>query len=226
MGNSRFGARPVQPTDTVDRFAVFDPATLYEAAGQRGMVDPTIRPAWSGARVCGLAATVECPPGDNLMLHIAVANAPPRVVIVANVSGYMWAGAWGEVLTAAAQARGIAGLVIDGAVRDIDAIAAARFPVFSRGVAIGSCTKERPGKLGTPLQFGGAPVRPGDLILGDADGLVVIEQERLEEVYATAVDRRQRESQIISQLREGRTTVELLGLTDPRLPRSNDASGT
>ena len=91
--------------------------------------------------------------------------------------------------------------------------------MFSRGLAIGSCTKERPGKLDMPIQFGGATVRPGDLILGDADGLVVVEQERLDAVYETAVSRRKRESEIISQLREGRTTIELLGLVDPREDR-------
>jgi len=216
MSNSRFTAGFVRAAHDFERFAQFDPATLYEAAGQRGMIDPAIQPAWSGARVCGLSLTVECPPGDNLMLHLAVADAPPGVVIVANVGAYLWAGAWGEILTAAAQARGIAGLAIDGAVRDIDAIRAVKFPVFSRGRAIGSCTKERCGRLGEPIQFGGVTVRPGDLILGDADGLVVVEQERLDEVYETAVKRRDRESQIIEQLRGGRTTVELLGLADPR----------
>jgi 4-hydroxy-4-methyl-2-oxoglutarate aldolase len=216
MANSRFRPQPAVAAADVERFAAFDPATLYEAAGQKGMVDPAIRPAWPGARVCGRAATVDCPPADNLMLHIAVANAQPGVVIVATVTNYLLTGAWGEILTAAARARGIAGLVIDGAVRDIDAIREARFPVFSRGLAIGSCTKERAGKLDVPIQLGGALVRPGDVIVGDADGVVVIEQERLDEVYATAVSRRQRESEIIAQIREGRTTIELLGLVDPR----------
>jgi len=215
MANSRFRAQPPEADDSVARFAAFDPATLYEAAGQKGMVDPSIRPAWPGARVCGRAATVECPPGDNLMLHIAVAHARPGVIIVASVGSYMAAGAWGEILTAAAQARGVSGLVIDGAVRDIDAIRETKFPVFSRGLAIGSCTKERPGALDVPVQVGGATVRPDDLILGDADGLVIIEREHLEAVYETAVIRRKRESEIISQLREGRTTIELLGLVDP-----------
>jgi 4-hydroxy-4-methyl-2-oxoglutarate aldolase len=215
MGNSRFEHRSSRTGD-LTRFAEFDPATLFEAAGQRGMIDPSIRPAWPGARVCGPAATVECPPGDNLMLHVAVANATPGVVLVATVGGYLSAGAWGEILTAAAQARGIAGLVIDGAARDIDAIRQVTFPVFSRGLAIGACTKERPGELGHAIQFGGATVKPGDLVLGDADGLVVVEQERLDEVYETAVKRRKRESEIIAKLRQGHTTMELLGLVDPR----------
>jgi 4-hydroxy-4-methyl-2-oxoglutarate aldolase len=201
--------------ETLDRFLDFDPATLYEASGRRGMVDPAIRPAWQGAKLCGRAITVECPPCDNLMLHIAVANAQPGSVIVATVGGYVLAGAWGEILTEAARARGIAGLVIDGAVRDIDAIENLKFPVFSRGLAIASCTKERLGKLNTPIQIGGAPIAAGDLIFGNADGLVVIEQERIDEVYEAAVDRRKKELEIIAKLRQGRTTLELLGLTDP-----------
>jgi 4-hydroxy-4-methyl-2-oxoglutarate aldolase len=202
--------------DIVERFVDFDPATLFEAAGRKGNVDPAIRPAWHGAKVCGRAITVECPPGDNLMLHIAVANAKPGAIIVATVGGFLLAGAWGEILTEAALACGVAGLVIDGAVRDIDAIEALRFPVFSRGLAIGSCTKERPGKLDVPIQLGGAAVRPGDLVVGNADGLVVVEQGRIEEVYQAAVERRKRESEIITKLRQGRTTLELLGLVDPR----------
>jgi 4-hydroxy-4-methyl-2-oxoglutarate aldolase len=216
MANSRFEHRHVERAERVERFASFDPATLYEAAGQKGMIDPAIRPAWAGARVCGPALTVECPPGDNLMLHVAVAHAPAGAIIVATVCNYLLAGAWGEILTAAAQARGVAGLVLDGAARDIDAIRQAKFPVFSRGLAIGSCTKERAGKLDEPIQFGGITIRPGDMILGDADGLVAVDQDRLDEVYETALARRRRESEIIRQLQQGRTTMELLNLTDPR----------
>lgn len=203
-------------SDAVGRFADFDPATLYEAAGRTGMVDPSIRPAWHGAKVCGPALTVECPPCDNLMLHVAVAHAEPGVIIVATVGGYLMAGAWGEILTEAARARGIAGLVIDGAVRDIDAIETVRFPVFSRGLAIGSCTKEKAGTMQASIPLGGITVRPGDLVFGNADGVVIVEQHRIDEVYEMAMSRRKHESEIISKLREGRTTMELLGLTDPR----------
>lgn len=201
--------------NAMERFAVFDPATLYESAGLRGMVCPTIRPAWPGARVCGIASTVDCPPGDNLMLHHAVAAAKPGEVIVANTGSYLLTGAWGEVLTVAAQAKGVSGLVIDGAVRDIEAIEEQRFPVFSRGLAVGSCSKVRLGKLNVPIQFGGVVVRPGDLVFGRTDGVVILEQERLEEIYEAAVKRQQREAALMAQLRSGKTTIELLGL--PRL---------
>jgi len=216
MANPRMKPHVGNAADNVERFADFDPATLYEAAGRTGMVDPSIRPAWHGAKVCGRAVTVECPPCDNLMLHIAVANAQPGSIIVATVGAYLLAGAWGEILTEAARARGVAGLVIDGAVRDIDAIEALKFPVFSRGLAIASCTKERAGQLNTPIRFGGPTVRPGDLVFGNADGLVIVEWSRIDDVYEAAVSRRQRESEIITKLRQGRTTLELLGLEDPR----------
>ena len=198
--------------ESASRFAGFDPATIYEAAGLRGMVDPSIRPAWSGASICGPALTVQCPPGDNLMLHHAVAQASPGAVIVGTMGGYLFAGAWGEILTAAAKAKSVAGLVVDGAVRDIEAIKEQKFSVFSRGLAIGSCTKDRIGSINVPIQLGGVTVRPGDIVVGDSDGLVVVEWERADEVYATAVQRRDREKDILAQLAMGRTTLEILSL--------------
>ena len=204
------------PEDLIERLQSFDSATLFEAAGQKGMVDPAIRAAWPGARLCGAALTVECPPSDNLMLHHAVAAASRGVVIVAKVGGYLAAGAWGEILTVAAQCRGVAGLAVDGAVRDIEAIARRRFPVFSRGLAIGACTKERFGILNRPIIFGGVMVRPGDIVFGDGDGLVVLERERLDVVAAAAAERQRKETGIIEQLKAGRVTVDLLNL--PPLP--------
>jgi 4-hydroxy-4-methyl-2-oxoglutarate aldolase len=203
--------REVQ-SSVIEGLLEFDPATLYEAAGQRGMVDPSIKPAWAGARLGGAIFTAECPPRDNLMLHHAVACAPPGSIIVANIGSYLLAGAWGEILTTAAQARGIAGLAVDGAVRDVDAIAERRFPVFSRGLAIGACTKERLGTLNQPIQFGGLTVRPGDIIVGNSDGIVIVESERAEEVYENALRRRMNETRIMQEIERGKTTVELLGL--------------
>ena len=204
---------------SVSRFGDFDPATLYEAAGKRGMVDPTIRPAWQGAKVCGRALTVECPPGDNLMLHHAVAIAAPGDVIVATLGGYMLTGAWGEILTVAAQSRGVVGVVVDGAVRDIEAISKRNFGIFSRGLAIGSCTKERSGSLNQPLIFGGVEVRSGDIIVGDSDGLVVIKQEDADEVYEQSVLRHNRELEIIAQLAQGMTTLKILTLPEFESPQ-------
>lgn len=202
--------------EIVRRLSEFDAATLYEAAGQEGMVDPAIRAMWLGARLCGPAMTVSCPPRDNLMLHHAVALAEPGTVLVANAGGYQRAGAWGEVLTAAAQARGIAGLAIDGAVRDIEAVAERRFPIFSRGLAIGACKKEQTGALREPVELGGVIVRNGDLVVGTGDGVVVLRPESVEDVLKSAIARRDREREMLRDLARGKTTIEILGLPRPK----------
>jgi 4-hydroxy-4-methyl-2-oxoglutarate aldolase len=204
--------RSCAPGEIVKSLAEFDSATLYEAAGQQGMVDPAIRSAWPGARLAGPAFPLRCPPGDNLMLHHAVTLARPGDILVATIGNFVLAGAWGEILTVAAQARGIAGLVIDGAVRDTSAIAPRGFPIFSRGLAIGSCTKERFGTLNEPIIFGGVSVRPGDIVVADVDGVVIIDRERAEDVLAAAQRRHNKEQALIEQLQQGKTTIELLGL--------------
>ena len=208
-------------TEVIRQIAEFDAATLYEAAGQRGMVDPAIKPMWQGAKICGPAVTVSCPPRDNLMLHHAVAVAAPGSVLVATTERYQHAGAWGEVLSVAAQARGIAGLVIDGAVRDIEAITERRFPVFSRGLAIGACKKEQVGTLQEPIDLGGVRVRSGDIVVGTGDGVVILDTQSIEQVLRDAIARREREAEIFRQLQAGKTTIEILNL-----PRWNRRGGT
>jgi 4-hydroxy-4-methyl-2-oxoglutarate aldolase len=207
--------------ELIRQLAEFDAATLYEAAGQRGMVDPAIKPMWLGAKVCGPAVTVSCPPRDNLMLHHAVAMAEPGSVLVATADRYQYAGTWGEVLSVAAQARGIAGLVIDGAVRDIEAITKRRFPVFSRGLAIGGCKKERIGTLHEPIDVGGVTVYSGDIVVGTADGVVILEIRSIGQVLQDAIARREREAELFRQLQAGKTTIEILNL-----PRWNGPGGT
>jgi 4-hydroxy-4-methyl-2-oxoglutarate aldolase len=208
-------------TEVIRQLGEFDAATLYEAAGQRGMVDPSIKPVWPGAKVCGPAVTVSCPARDNLMLHHAVAIAEPGSVLVASAERYQYAGAWGEFLSVAAQARGIAGLVIDGAVRDMEAITERRFPVFSRGLAIGACKKEQIGTLQEPIDLGGVIVRSGDIVVGTGDGVVVLDVATIEQVLRSAIARRERESEIFRQLQAGKTTIEILNL-----PRWNRPGGT
>jgi 4-hydroxy-4-methyl-2-oxoglutarate aldolase len=208
-------------SELIRQLAEFDAATLYEAAGQRGMVDPAIKPMWHGAKVCGAAVTVSSPPRDNLMLHHAVAAAEPGSVLVATAERYQYAGAWGEVLSVAAQSRGIAGLVIDGAVRDIEAITEHRFPVFARGLAIGACKKEQIGTLHEPIDVGGVTVRSGDIVVGTADGVVILDSRSIEQILREAIARREREAEIFRQLRAGKTTIEILNL-----PRWNRPAGT
>ncbi|MGW0819096.1 RraA family protein [Streptomyces viridiviolaceus] len=186
-------------------------ATLLEASKRDIALAPALRPLWLGARLAGPAYTVQGIPGDNLALHNAVAAAPPGHVLVADLGGGTF-GHWGEVLAVAARARGLLGLVIDGAVRDSAEQAELGFPVFSRGLAIHGTAKRYPGILGRSVIVGGVLVRTGDLVVGDADGLVAVPAEHEQGVLAAADRRVEHEAHIMSELSTGRTTTELLGL--------------
>jgi 4-hydroxy-4-methyl-2-oxoglutarate aldolase len=166
----------------------------------------------SGDRcVAGRALTVMSPPGDNLMIHVAVACAEPgdMLIVQSHDAGY---GVWGEVLTVAAQARGIIGLVLDGSVRDLAAIRRRAFPVFARGVCLRGTAKSREGTVNEPISCGGQPVWPGDLIAADESGIVAMSPREVEQILIRAEERSRKEAAMMSELRSGRTTVELLGL--------------
>lgn len=194
-----------------NRLRAFDSATIYEANGRTGATEPGLRTRLPGSRLVGRARTVLCAPGDNLALHHAVAAARPGDVLVAHALDAR-TGVWGEVLTVGALARGVAGLVIDGAVRDIDAIRDLGFPVFSRDLAITGATKDVPGALDLPIPCCGQLVRSGDWIVADDSGVAVIAPDRVEAALDAAQARIDGEERVIGGLRAGGTTVELLGL--------------
>jgi 4-hydroxy-4-methyl-2-oxoglutarate aldolase len=185
-------------------------STLGESGGVA--LSAAIRPAWKGAVFAGPAMTVSCADGDNLALHAAVARAEPGVVLAVSFAGDTVRGNWGELMTTAAEAAGVAALVVDGAVRDVDAIEEHGFPVFARGVAMTGAAKSGPGALQVPIELGGALVRPGDWLVGDADGVVVIAAGQLAQVRAAAARRAGQEAGYFTALRAGSTTVDVLGL--------------
>jgi 4-hydroxy-4-methyl-2-oxoglutarate aldolase len=189
-------------------------ATLGESGARR--MHPRVKPVWSGARVAGPAYPVRCSPGDNLGIHVAVTRAPARSVLVADMGGARDFGYWGEVLTTAAEARGIAGLVIDACVRDCDALAAHRFPVFSTGLALTGASKVQPGAIERAVTVGDVDVEPGDWVVGDVDGVVVIPGAALDDVLGAGRARAAKEDALFDALRAGGTTVEAFGL-DPGL---------
>jgi 4-hydroxy-4-methyl-2-oxoglutarate aldolase len=189
-------------------------ATVYEASGAEGGLDPGIRAAWPGARVCGVALPVECSPGDNLAIHLAVEAAEPGAVLLVDARAHL-AGYWGEVLTVAGQARGVTGLVIDGGVRDSEALERLGFPVFARGLSILRTVKHEPGRVGEPVVVGGVQIRAGDVVVADADGVVVVRAERLPEVMEASRARVAREDRVMQRLRAGELTLDLLGLRPP-----------
>jgi 4-hydroxy-4-methyl-2-oxoglutarate aldolase len=202
-------------------------ATLYEAAQAESRrrapgaapscleadiaVDPAVRAAWPGARIAAPAYTVQGAGGDNLALHHAVAAAPAGHVLVADLGGAP-SGHWGEVLAVAARHRGLAGLVIDGGVRDVEEMRALGFPVFSRGSSVRGTRKLFAGALGVPIHVGGVRVATGDLVVGDADGVVVVPRHRVDAVLERADERIAQEQHILAALGSGATTLELYGL--------------
>ncbi len=197
---------------TVAQLAGFDPATLHEAGGRIWAVDHTIKPVTVGASVAGRAFTARCHPGDNLAIHRAVAAESGHVLVV-DASGHV-AGYWGEVLAVAAQARGIQALIIDGGVRDSAALKRRGFPVWARGVSILGTVKVTPGTIGEPITCGGVPVRTGDYVIADDDGVVVIPHERAAEVVETARQRVQKEADLMQRLAAGALTLDMLNLRD------------
>ena len=204
-------------SEYVAAFAQLGAATLGES-GARPM-SPRVRAAWPGARISAPAFPVTCAAGDNLAIHVAVAEAPADHVLVVSVGIEAARGYWGEVLTTGAEARGIAGLVIDGGVRDVSALQAHGFPVFSTMIALRGATKEHPGRVGGSSIVGDIQVEQDDWIVADADGVAVVPHTKLDDVLAAGRAREAKEAKYFEELRAGRTTIELLGLDTSPITR-------
>ena len=192
----------------------FGTATIHEAQGQRGAIDPRVAALDPRRRLIGPALTVDMRPSDNLMIHYALTKARRGDVLVVDVKGFVDAGPWGDILTLAAQEIGIAGLVINGAVRDADSIIELGFPVFCRGLCIKGTNKNQPGRVNVPVRIGGVDIHPGDIVVGDRDGLVVVARNEVAEVIRASEERERKEATMRERLKQGATMVELLGLQD------------
>jgi 4-hydroxy-4-methyl-2-oxoglutarate aldolase len=203
-------ARP--GAETVAALSRFSAATVHEAIGRSGAFPSSLKPIARGMKVCGPALTVECAPGDNLTIHAAIDGARTGDVLVVDYKGFVEAGPFGDIMGAACVAKGVAGLVIDGCVRDSADLSAMRFPVFSRGLSIKGTTKERPGAVGVPIVCADVPVSPGDVILGDDDGLVVVPMDRLADAIDASARRVEHERAMLERIRAGASTLDLLGL--------------
>jgi 4-hydroxy-4-methyl-2-oxoglutarate aldolase len=198
----------------VSQFKGIGSATVHEAYGRKGAVNPAIKPVAKGVRICGPAFTVQCHPGDNLMLHKALERAQPGDVIVASVGGYPEAGYWGGLMATSGMARKLGGLAIDGCIRDSEEIIEMGFPVFCRGFCILGTTKAVLGPINHPTLFGGVVVHPGDLILGDDDGMVVVAKKDCEAVLEKSNKRTENEEKKTEQLKAGISSVEINKLAD------------
>lgn len=193
----------------IEAFKGLGTATVYEAAGRIGSVHPAIKPLTRGIRLLGPAITVRSHPRDNLMLHKALQIAQEGDVLVATTDGYQDAGYWGALMATSAMVRKLGGLAIDGCVRDSEEIIRMGFPVFCWGVCIRGTTKGTLGSVNHTILFGEVNVCPGDLVLGDDDGLVIIPQKDIETVLVSARKRVENEKQKAVSLSAGVSSVEL-----------------
>lgn len=192
----------------IEAFRDLGAATVYEAAGRSGSVDPAIKPLARGVRLLGPAITVRCHPRDNLMLHKALQIAQAGDVLVAATDGYPQAGYWGGLMATSAMARKLGGLALDGCIRDSEEILRMGFPIFCRGTCIRGTTKSVLGSVNHSILFGEVVVNPGDLVLGDDDGLVIIPQANIETVLAASRKRVESEKQKAAVLASGVSSVE------------------
>jgi 4-hydroxy-4-methyl-2-oxoglutarate aldolase len=196
----------------VARLAEFGVATVHEAIGRAGYLGPAIRPVHLGSRIGGTAVTVVCWPGDNLMIHAAVEQCRPGDVLVVTTTSPSTDGAFGELLATSLQHRGVLGLVTTGGVRDVSALRALGFPVFSTTVSAQGTVKATAGAVNVPIAINGQIVAPGDAVVADDDGVVVVARSEVGRALATATARAAREDAARAAFRQGELGLDRYGL--------------
>lgn len=197
----------------IARLATFPAATVDEVQGRIGALPAAIKPIDRASKLCARAFCVRTTPGNNLLLHRAIYEAPVGSVLIVDTggpAGYEF-GYWGDIMTVAALERGLAGVVIDGGARDAEEIEESGLPVFCRTLAIRGTLKATDGELGGRITIGTVSIATGDIIVGDRDGVVAVPANTLETVVTKAQERTDKESAVIENLRKGSTTLELFG---------------
>ena len=187
-------------------------ATVHEAAGRTGIVDLPLARVVPGSRAAGPARTALCAPGDNTMVHALVAHARPGDVLVLTSAEPAPVAFVGDLLATQARAQGVAAVLVDGAVRDLDELADLGLPIWTRFVRAQGATKGEVGKLDVPVVVGGVEIRPGDLVVMDGDGAVVVPTDRVEAVLSAARERADKETAVRPRYRDGELSYDLQGL--------------
>jgi len=201
----------VSAPDVVAILAGIPTATIYESAGKWGDVAPSIRPVVDGVRLAGRAFTVKAMPGDNLVIFRAIEEAPAGSVLVIDAGATDRATIWGGTSTVGCVAKKIAGCVTNAAVRDVAQIRKLRFPIYAAGINVRGTVKSHPGWTQVPISIGEVPVKPGDIIIGDEDGLVVVASERAQEIAEKALEKRRVEEAREERILRGEPIRAVLG---------------
>lgn len=201
-------------SDTYDELARLGAATVHEAAGRSAVVDFPLVQVVPGSRAAGPARTVRCGQNDNLMVHAAIAEAEAGEVLVLTMPEAAPVALVGELLATQAAKRGVVAMLVDAAVRDVEELRELGLPIWARYVRVRGAEKEIPGSIGETVEVGGAAIRPGDAVVLDADGAVVVERERIDEVLAAARARAEREVDKRAKLQAGALSYDLDGLRE------------
>jgi 4-hydroxy-4-methyl-2-oxoglutarate aldolase len=196
----------------VSELARLGSATVYEASGREGLVDLDLHQLIPGSRAAGPARTVRCGQGDNLMVHAVMDRARPGDVLVLTMPEPAPVALVGDLLVTQAKERGVAALLVDAAVRDAEDLRELGVPIWARWIRVRGATKTEVGEIDVPVEVGGATIRPGDAVVLDVDGAVVVRQERKEEVLAASRDRLEQERVKREKLQSGQLSYDLDGL--------------
>ncbi|MEW2497180.1 4-carboxy-4-hydroxy-2-oxoadipate aldolase/oxaloacetate decarboxylase [Streptomyces nodosus] len=205
---------PKADREHVEAIARFGVATVHEAMGRTGLLGTRLRPIQQDTRVAGTAVTVLCRPGDNLMIHAAVEQCGEGDILVVAATSPSTDGMFGELFATALKRRGVRGLVIDAGVRDTAELRAMGFPVWAAAVSAQGTVKATPGSVNVPVVIGGRVVRPGDVILADDDGVVVVPRERARRAAEASEAREKKEAAARAAFLEGRLGLDRYGLRD------------